>query len=318
LHSKTGCKTCGHDLRAEKKRRKNQREFIDRAKTIHGNWYDYSTVNYNLAWEKVTIICPKHGEFSQYPSQHLNGHRCKWCYWDAHPSKNHISHKEFVEAARRMHGNKYDYGVMKYKTTTVPITIHCNKHNKEIEINTKSHLKGITPECCRKEERVTLFLTRARKVHGDKYDYSKVSSINYMVDKVTIICPKHGEFKQRIPVHINGQADCPRCAVHSATFNLDVPTMLYYIKITDLDGTEYWKIGITSKQLNERYSKAEMKHIEVLWTRDYLTGHEAYQIEQFALNKYMNYRPFKKISVLVDGSGYTELFDRNVMGNIRV
>ena len=41
------------------------------------------------------------------------------------------------------------------------------------------------------------FVERARKVHGDKYDYSRVNYINYD-GKVTIVCPIHGKFEQTV------------------------------------------------------------------------------------------------------------------------
>lgn len=54
------------------------------------------------------------------------------------------------------------------------------------------------------------FIKCAREVHGDKYDYSKVTFIKTKVKKVTIICPIHGEFLQAVNVHLNGSG-CPKC-----------------------------------------------------------------------------------------------------------
>jgi len=54
-------------------------EFIQKAKTIHGDKYDYSKVEYVSANTKVCIICPIHGDFRQLPSSHLRGHGCKEC-----------------------------------------------------------------------------------------------------------------------------------------------------------------------------------------------------------------------------------------------
>ena len=48
-----------------------------------------------------------------------------------------------------------------------------------------------------------------RKVHGNKYDYSKIDYINSKT-KVKIICPKHGIFAQRPNDHILGEG-CPKC-----------------------------------------------------------------------------------------------------------
>jgi len=54
------------------------------------------------------------------------------------------------------------------------------------------------------------FIKRAKEVHGNKYDYSKV---NYksLESKVTIICPIHGEFEQRADSHLFQKSGCPKC-----------------------------------------------------------------------------------------------------------
>ena len=53
------------------------------------------------------------------------------------------------------------------------------------------------------------FILRAKKCHGDRYDYSKVIYKNANT-KVTIICPEHGAFEQTPSHHYNGQG-CPKC-----------------------------------------------------------------------------------------------------------
>ena len=60
-------------------RRKTTSEFIEKAKKVHGDRYDYSLVEYVGALNKVKIICQLHGEFSQVPSSHCNGTGCKNC-----------------------------------------------------------------------------------------------------------------------------------------------------------------------------------------------------------------------------------------------
>ena len=45
------------------------------------------------------------------------------------------------------------------------------------------------------------FLIKAREVHGDKYDYSKVVYVNCQT-KVEIVCPIHGSFWQSPNSHL--------------------------------------------------------------------------------------------------------------------
>ena len=53
------------------------------------------------------------------------------------------------------------------------------------------------------------FIAKAREVHGEKYDYSKVEYINNRT-KVCIICPIHGEFWQTPSNHLHGY-ECKEC-----------------------------------------------------------------------------------------------------------
>lgn len=61
------------------KRRKTTTEFIEDARQIHGETYNYSKVNYVTAHEKVEIICQFHGSFMQRAADHLNLHGCPTC-----------------------------------------------------------------------------------------------------------------------------------------------------------------------------------------------------------------------------------------------
>ena len=57
----------------------NTQEFIEEAKKMHGDRYDYSKVKYVNTRRKVCIICPEHGEFRQTSSEHLRGQGCPKC-----------------------------------------------------------------------------------------------------------------------------------------------------------------------------------------------------------------------------------------------
>lgn len=119
-------------------------KFIEKAKLIHGDKYDYSSVEYVNAMTPVKIICPEHGEFWQTPNNHLRGCRCPR-----------------------------------------------DSFNRRMDTND--------------------FVTKAKLVHGDKYDYSKVEYVNSKT-KICIICPEHGEFWQQPSMHLRGHG-CPECAI---------------------------------------------------------------------------------------------------------
>jgi hypothetical protein len=82
----SGCLDCGLISRSSK-RRKPLDEFIKEAREIHGDFYNYSLVEYINTNTHVTIVCPQHGEFPQTPSSHVNqGQGCPKCggvhMWD--------------------------------------------------------------------------------------------------------------------------------------------------------------------------------------------------------------------------------------------
>ena len=209
-----GCKLCipkkrkTHGLLLSK--RLTTEEFIERANEIHGKKYDYSNTNYKISNEKVSIICPQHGEFWQLPYSHLNGHGCPLC------SKNkHYTTIEFIEAAKRLHNNKYDYSKVNYINATTKVCIICPIHG-EFWQSPYAHLQGNgCPKCkgisIRNKKVKTLenFINDAIYVHGNKYDYSKVEYVNANT-KVCIICPIHGEFWQTPSKHLQGHG-CQLC-----------------------------------------------------------------------------------------------------------
>ena len=65
-------------------------QIIKEAKEIHGNKYDYSKVTYRHSKDKITIVCPKHGDFDITPNLHLLGYGCPCCGGGTSKSENEI------------------------------------------------------------------------------------------------------------------------------------------------------------------------------------------------------------------------------------
>ena len=180
-------------------------EFIEKAKKIHGDKYDYSLVEYINCRIKVEIICPKHGVFKQNPHSHLQNHGCPYC-----GESKKLTTEEFIEKSKKVHGDKYDYSLVKYKTNHNKVKIICPKHG-EFNQSPNSHLrKSDCPKC---SGNIKLspekFVEKAKKIHGDKYDYSLVKYKNTH-NKIKIICHIHGIFEQNLYNHYKG-GNCPKC-----------------------------------------------------------------------------------------------------------
>jgi very-short-patch-repair endonuclease len=186
-------------------------EFIKRSKTIHGNKYDYSLTNYINNKTKVKVICPNHGIFEQQANHHLEGMGCRECGYIIMQEKQSLQLDDFINKAKQVHNNKYDYSFVDYKNNLTKIKIMCPKHG-EFYQTPGNHLSGQGCPQCKGGTKSTLkeFVAKANKIHSNKYDYSESKYINAN-SKLKIICPDHGPFYQRPGLHINQKQGCPKC-----------------------------------------------------------------------------------------------------------
>ena len=198
-------------------------EFIKRAKFVHGDAYDYTKTNFIKSSEKVCITCPKHGDFWQLPFNHLRGAICKKCDNEKKSLEKTMTIDEFIDKAKKIHGDKYDYSKVIYTGIFNKICIVCPEHGDFYQVP-NYHLSGNgCPKCAvklvwDKRGRITTdeFIDKAKKIHGDKYDYSETKYENRRT-KVNIVCHKkfkngteHGVFSQTPGSHLRG-CGCPHC-----------------------------------------------------------------------------------------------------------
>ena len=181
--------------------------FITKCKNKYGDKYDYSKVEYKDNKTKVCIICPEHGEFWQTPNKFLSGRACVKC---ADEERRLRKEKSFIERSKEIHNNKYDYSKVKYINNHTKVCIICPEHG-EFWQTPNGHLSGQGCNLCFKPmHNAQSFIEEAKKIHGDKYDYSKVE-YKTAKKKVCIICPEHGEFWQTPSAHVSARCGCPSC-----------------------------------------------------------------------------------------------------------
>lgn len=208
-------------------------DFIEKARKIHGDKYDYSKVEYKKSSEKVCIICPEHGEFWQTPNAHLSGKNCPKCVGGIKSTA-----KDFVEKARKIHGDNYDYSKVEYINNHTPVCIICPEHGPFWQ-KPAHHLRGHKcPKCVggvpySKKD----FIEKANEIHNWKYDYSQVEYVNAQT-KVTIICPEHGPFEQTPNSHINGNG-CPVCGRLKIWEGRKITTEEFVAKVREIHGDKY-------------------------------------------------------------------------------
>ena len=217
--------------------KKTTSEFIVECVIKHNNKYDYSKVNYVNANTKVTIICIQHGEFLQQPRAHLSGQGCNKCNisinWQ--PSSNL---QQFINKSIKIHRKTYDYSKSIYNGCMKKIIIICPKHGQFKQL-ANSHLNGRgCPKCANNIQKTSNeFVVQARLIHGDVYDYTKLSYTSAH-GKLTIICPIHGEFKQKASNHLFGKG-CSKCGIKSMRKKLSNDQNEFITKLTKKHNNKY-------------------------------------------------------------------------------
>lgn len=191
-------------------RKKLQEEAINDFKKVHCSKYNYSKVDYVNNHTKICIICPEHGEFYQIPSAHLSGQGCPKC-------ANFLqTTEEVIKECKKLHGDKYNYSLFEYKGWNIPTKIICPKHGVFEQTPYKHKTQNGCPKCgflkvCdSRKSTIEELISKFIEIHGNKYDYSKITSYINEKTLVPIICPEHGEFLQSSTKHLQGQG-CPRC-----------------------------------------------------------------------------------------------------------
>lgn len=185
-------------------------EFINKSNIIHQNKYKYEKSIYIDYKTKITIECPKHGNFDQLPIKHLYGQGCPKCVVGICKTT-----QQFIDASMNKHKNKYSYEKSIYINCTTPIIITCSIHG-EFEQKPTNHLAGNGCQKCSpfnilktNEE----FIAAAAIKHNNKYSYANCIYIHGRLD-VVITCPKHGDFKQVAHNHLQGNG-CQKCGNNS-------------------------------------------------------------------------------------------------------
>ena len=122
-----------------------------------------------------------------------------------------LTTQEFINKAINKHGEKFVYSNVDYQRNDIKIEIICREHGSFFQ-RPNDHLTGYGCPYCAGTKKLTTeeFISRATKIHNNKYDYSKVVYKNY-ITKVEIICKEHGSFFQAPDSHTNSKQGCPKC-----------------------------------------------------------------------------------------------------------
>ena len=155
-------------------KRLTTKEFILKARKVHGDKYFYEKTSYVNTLTKVKINCKKCGTtFKQPPKEHLKGKGCLNC-----GGSKKLTRKEFIKKSQKVHGNTHIYSHVEYVNVTTRVKITCKKCKNEFLKTPNKHLLGQGCPLCSKRHQgeksrilVTDFEKKANKKHNEKYKY---------------------------------------------------------------------------------------------------------------------------------------------------
>lgn len=243
---------------------------------------------------------------------------------------------ELQEKLQLTHNNKYTYINFNPTNGHTKITILCPTHG-EFSQCVFDHLKGHGCRKCSRENasdktrvKIQDFITASLFYYKEyNYDYSKVEITTNNKQKVTVICPKHGEFYPTVMNHMQGKAKCKHCISTKQQQNLwsyseweiagknscnFAGYCLYIIKCFNEEET-FIKIGKTFIGVNNRYSsKYHMPYQYTVLQEHY--GSATY-ISELENTLKLRYKEFS-YSPYIQFPGYSECFDISIIDSLNI
>ena len=215
LISGIGCPICGGTNKTTKS------DYIKKANYVHNNFFNYEKCNFKTVNDKIIVTCPLHGDFTIKANNHLAGQGCPVCAKKKikhnicllpkrNASTKRLTTEEFVEKAKKIHGEKYSYENTVYIKSNQKVNVTCPLHGNFLV--TPNHLlsgRGC-PQCGKNYQLTTEeFVEKAKKIHGEKYSYEN-AEYKTTHERLIITCLIHGNFLQSPANHLTGKG-CPLC-----------------------------------------------------------------------------------------------------------
>ena len=203
------------------KKRLTTEKFIEKAKEIHGNTYDYSRSIYVRNDEPIEIVCIEHGPFFTKPISHSSGSGCPKCGRDK--TTRHLREsrgKKLKELLSKIEGPKYSFPNIdkEYQSYKSEITVICEDHGGFKRKVKSCVFNGVCPKCSIvKRSNIRRYsLEELKQIlernYGDRFEYPYLSKeYKNNKSKITIRCPKHGEFINVVGPWLISDGGCSRC-----------------------------------------------------------------------------------------------------------
>jgi hypothetical protein len=136
INEKFGCSKCSYD-----KNKYSFKNFLEKSNKIHNGKYMYNKESFINIHSNVEILCPIHGNFNQIAKNHISGRGCKKCKNERIGKLKRKELDDFIIDGKKVHGNKYDYSLVKYVNNKTKVKIICSEHGV-FEQRPDDHTKG--------------------------------------------------------------------------------------------------------------------------------------------------------------------------------
>lgn len=180
-----------------------------------------------------------------------------------------ITNEKWILKAQKVHGTKYDYSLVDYKGSEIPVKIICKEHGI-FKQRPHGHLKGQNCPICSKiimSNKITYtleeFIKKANKKHNGFYDYSNTIYTKGN-KKIIINCPLHGQFTQEAIAHLNTKG-CKKCIIEENKYKFLKKATLLHNNFYNYELVNY--IGCDNKviiicPIHGEFLQTPSKHLE--------------------------------------------------------
>lgn len=305
------CKECGNALKLNKNnevpncRSCNKPSYENRVAELTALLYQYPHLTVDkllLGNRTVKFTCDKHGSSV-----------CGFNHWQAIKEPCSKCVKEAKLKSIEQYKNDYEHRMWAPIRLEPPFVVFdCPIHG---EIAGSPKLDIPCPKCARalmkRASRLNYkdWLTRARESHGNRFDYSFGEYLG-TIYPMRIHCIEHDTiFWYSAGNHTTiSSGGCPECQFSSCGFHQGKPAILYYLRLVN----DNYKIGITNKTVQTRYTKKEQEQFTVVKEWYYEYGADALKKEQELLKQFKEHK--YSGPPLIESVGITEIFNKDVLG----
>lgn len=284
---------------------------------------------------KVMVTCPIHGAYETSVRTLIEGNvaGCAGCMNEILREERKMDESLFFERINSMLNDKYDTGFIDFSrvdNNRTKFVLFCNDCLSFFTINFSNLSAGKRCKRCRFSHTSIRLRTgldelydSCVKVHGNRFEYD-FSGYKNGSSKIRVKCPIHGWFSCSSDNHIRNNSGCPMCARVNRTYDHLIRCSdkekrdlcyFYYVVISMPNGNKYHKVGITKREVKQRFVRdvregASVDIITLVKNRyDFcciLESKFLYDID----NSHARWNSInQRAKVDLSGGGWTEVFD---------